>query len=892
MPLRPCVAVQQDEDRIGESPVRRSDARRQATLRSPLVHGVQVDAPRRWGLRQHGRRPAVAHRLARGDVTTAPRSWLGQECGAVVSNLRHSIHCFKRNIAQHPSTGTSSDAVATKDRAYRTLHVVRRRRHLGADREALGVPDTVHARDCCIDRDPVNSREHRELDGLQQPPPEHGAQGAVLNCQATFLLVFPLYSVVFASLSGWRQIAFLLILPAIKYILKRLMKRKVNDLEDIVPAIVISVDFFHALYQSKCMQSSGSALATAGIIAIDMVQNVVALRRLIGHVHELETLLTDDMLARGVVTTAIEIANRPTELDATELLDISITSSGHFRLADRHASMSARFRLVQDESRIRLGDMVSAATASSGNDSNNSAAGDNKVRVFSADHAMLPSSSTVDVRGPPSTHIEDTRPPSIINTDTTVSNNASVKQANDVGWRSRWARVFSHASVQPVDSSHPRPARALTAIEKTVVLKRTLELLWRCELVLLVEFVEAAIPLLYATYLAILYHLPNARYYPETASMDSAQLHKAIAQIVTYGALELLSLVFVHLMLNRRFKLSPLHQLAFVLESERALILGAFVAWGVIVFSFTLTHLGVDFTFRFAWLAAKKPGSTTVGPFTYQSVFLAQKFCDIVTAMSENVTAMEGDVATAATRATASAPPSQALVAFSYRNPFHDALRDATRWFPLAGRRVQIAQGWRADGRGGTRLGFGASVYDASVALALFLESHDHHVRGRRVIELGCGPGLAGIAAGVLGASSVLLTDGDAGSVELAKRNVELNALGATCRARQYLWGDPMVVGDDKDEDTPAPTAFDVVLGADIVACPYAEAFEALLVSLRALVRPETLLLLAYKRRHGSESAFFARFEHEFDVTEVLVEELHHDFRQGDIVLFRARRKQ
>ncbi|TYZ61787.1 hypothetical protein PybrP1_011376 [[Pythium] brassicae (nom. inval.)] len=69
----------------------------------------------------------------------------------------------------------------------------------------------------------------------------------------------------------------------------------------------------------------------------------------------------------------------------------------------------------------------------------------------------------------------------------------------------------------------------------------------------------------------------------------------------------MLSLVFVHLMLNRRFKLSPLHQLAFALENEPALILGAFVTWGVVVFSFTLTHLGVDFTFRFAWLAAKKP---------------------------------------------------------------------------------------------------------------------------------------------------------------------------------------------------------------------------------------------------------------------------------------------
>lgn len=253
-------------------------------------------------------------------------------------------------------------------------------------------------------------------------------------------------------------------------------------------------------------------------------------------------------------------------------------------------------------------------------------------------------------------------------------------------------------------------------------------------------------------------------------------------------------------------------------------------------------------------------------------------------------TAMEGDAATP-THTTPTAP-SQALVAFSYRNPFHDALRDATRWFPLADRRVQIAQGWRADGRGGTRLGFGASVYDASIALALFLESRSELVRGRRVLELGCGPGLAGIAAGLVGARRVVLTDGDTGSVELAQRNIELNGLAATCRARQYLWGE-LMLADGAKEDTLATTtpSFDVVLGADIVACPYVEAFEALLVSLRALVQPETLLLLAYKRRHGSERAFFARFEHEFAVTEVPVAELHRDFQQGDIALFQARRR-
>lgn len=246
--------------------------------------------------------------------------------------------------------------------------------------------------------------------------------------------------------------------------------------------------------------------------------------------------------------------------------------------------------------------------------------------------------------------------------------------------------------------------------------------------------------------------------------------------------------------------------------------------------------------------------------------------------------AMEGSAAThEATHDTAST--SHALVAFSYRNLFHDALRDATRWFPLAGTRIRIDQGWKPDGRGGTSIGFGASVYDAAVLLSLYLESHKDDIVDKRVLELGCGPGLVGIAAAHCGARSVMLTDGDPASVALTQHNIEANALASSvAHAREYLWGDAANALHHE-------SAFDVIVGADIVACPYAGAFDALLASFRALAGPDTLLLLAYKLRHGSERGFFERFELEFDVLQVPVEELHPDFQQGDIALFRARRK-
>lgn len=54
--------------------------------------------------------------------------------------------------------------------------------------------------------------------------------------------------------------------------------------------------------------------------------------------------------------------------------------------------------------------------------------------------------------------------------------------------------------------------------QNTLLLKETLELLRRTEMLLLVEYVECAIPVLYATYQSILFYLSNAKYYPDLSA--------------------------------------------------------------------------------------------------------------------------------------------------------------------------------------------------------------------------------------------------------------------------------------------------------------------------------------------------------------------------------------
>lgn len=270
------------------------------------------------------------------------------------------------------------------------------------------------------------------------------------------------------------------------------------------------------------------------------------------------------------------------------------------------------------------------------------------------------------------------------------------------------------------------------------------------------------------------------------------------------------------------------------------------------------------------------------------------------------------------------------LVPFSLSSPFTDYLRLPERTLSLQGCEFRIEQGWEPDGRGGTALGFGASVYPAAIVLADFLLTlGPRRLRRRNVLELGCGVGLSAIAAARAGAACVVATDGDAKAVELCSRNAERHLEGLRTRgetmafrvgkinARQLLWGEKAA--------TEAAVAelggVDVVIGADIAACPYAAALEALAQTIAQLLgstpiegleaerswasataavagllgsrgeaaasRPAcaALMLLAYKRRGGeTEQEFFDSLA-KLGVRIAAVatdDEIHPDFRVSD----------
>jgi hypothetical protein len=129
----------------------------------------------------------------------------------------------------------------------------------------------------------------------------------------------------------------------------------------------------------------------------------------------------------------------------------------------------------------------------------------------------------------------------------------------------------------------------------------------------------------------------------------------------------------------------------------------------------------------------------------------------------------------------------------------------------VAGHRVRLGEKVTSssDGPHGAT---GLTLWDGSLYLVSFLNANPELIRGKKIIELGAGQGLVGVCAGLLGASTVCMTDLDyalPGCMDTVKANTEfLHTMNPVPEilVKELDWFNP-----------PSQLEFDVVLAADVV---------------------------------------------------------------------------
>eukprot|EP01046_Picozoa_sp_COSAG06_P043230 COSAG06_NODE_5633_length_3348_cov_35.197291_4_plen_204_part_00 len=167
----------------------------------------------------------------------------------------------------------------------------------------------------------------------------------------------------------------------------------------------------------------------------------------------------------------------------------------------------------------------------------------------------------------------------------------------------------------------------------------------------------------------------------------------------------------------------------------------------------------------------------------------------------------------------------------------------------VAGKQLHIAQQWHPENRQADVVdhrpppGLGTCVWEGALALLRALELSPSLVRGKSVLELGCGTGVVALACVVLGARRVVATDHDPEVLALCRRNVAAHAaLAPSIEVQNYAWG------GDAATHAALGAPFDVVIGADITYD--ARAMSHLKQDIHSLTEPEAgRLVLAFARR-------------------------------------------
>ncbi|KAE9005197.1 hypothetical protein PF004_g19890 [Phytophthora fragariae] len=160
------------------------------------------------------------------------------------------------------------------------------------------------------------------------------------------------------------------------------------------------------------------------------------------------------------------------------------------------------------------------------------------------------------------------------------------------------SRFGGTASIVPVSRNQPRVAssrhtnsytRHKQAGRSKKLVLQGLQLLFHCEYLVLVEYVECVVPLVFATYKSILEQLPNVVYYPGGAGSWGIS---ALANLLVFSALEIMTFVLFVKFLQRKFSFSPLYQLAFVFETQMYLVQAKLLIEIVTLLQSKLAHFG------------------------------------------------------------------------------------------------------------------------------------------------------------------------------------------------------------------------------------------------------------------------------------------------------------
>ncbi|KAJ8575291.1 hypothetical protein ON010_g3920 [Phytophthora cinnamomi] len=290
-------------------------------------------------------------------------------------------------------------------------------------------------------------------------------QTAVLNCQISLTLIYPMYIYGFTSFTGVYQTIFVIVLPIIKLVAKNWVSRALTGHNDLKPeAVIFNVEVFNALYISNALQIASTQASTITIMIVDVLHLWIS-------IYDVMDILKD-----------VKVLMAKIPIDHPHAKDNFVQMSMHLLdIETRH--MSRTFSHFADASKPDWRAQVEEWVNSKARATPRNIIPISELPEDDPDE-QLPSQSRKPLRG---TRIFPIRPPPLI-----------------TGWldKKNPAATIGLGSFVDLESIFTRDERATFIRESARVLFIT-------EYLVLVEYIEVVLPVVYCVHHAIVYNLHN-----------------------------------------------------------------------------------------------------------------------------------------------------------------------------------------------------------------------------------------------------------------------------------------------------------------------------------------------------------------------------------------------
>ncbi|KAJ0396693.1 hypothetical protein ATCC90586_001231 [Pythium insidiosum] len=185
-------------------------------------------------------------------------------------------------------------------------------------------------------------------------------------------------------------------------------------------------------------------------------------------------------------------------------------------------------------------------------------------------------------------------------TDTGLDQRDLVCQALELLRRQSVTEATLLLTAEPMDPSDAMISAAPAKANDAVRVRQALEIAQVAENILLTEYYEVALPVVNGLFLALAVGLEWSRYHPTLCGLQRhpGRLARALQNLALYSGLQGLTVVLMMLVMQKRYRLSSLAQLAFVLERHMWSLQGKLLVWLPTFFFFSVVHYGTTSLLR------------------------------------------------------------------------------------------------------------------------------------------------------------------------------------------------------------------------------------------------------------------------------------------------------